>query len=849
MKDFTETTFPTAVRWLFEANGYAVEGPVHHFGAEVDLVATQLSGFAENKVYIEVTVQYVDVAKYGKDLTKLVLFRDRPGVQRLIVSSKGFTPDVRERAAAEGILTKTYDELFRSFEKCEPYVREFLGRGLEATSLRELDEVYEEPSFEDNLGRHAATEYLSKWYLAEEQRRWLVVVGEYGTGKTALTRVLQRRWLKAYENGQGTPIPFRIELRDFSKQFDARGLLHHFLDRSKLGHLPIEFVESMIANGRVVLLLDGYDEMAQYLNIRERRACLEALTELAHGGARGILTSRPNYFTEAEELRVFEVLYRRLDSMEILDPADRQILEDEKVVDEALDAFVVRRIERRLKDLTPIQARNLVERRLADDPEGASAVVTVLERVFRTEDDAETLSLSGKPVIASYLLEIVEELKQDNAAGTAGSSKLSEWQIFDLIIAKLMLRDYKRTPELFPTERRDFLRKLALALSEQEAKFLGEEGFRQLISSHFKQRVRQRSAEGATDVVQTLFDDLRSSATLTRSDEKAGKGWRFSHNTLREFLLVEELFGALKSESPAGRRIPITDTMRLFVKSMPLPMLEEAIANIASLWHSRRSVRGVDQMLSLIWESVGRVEEGISLRRGIQRIVGEGLDFSGACLVGIAVGGGSELDLSGSNASESEFVEADLSNCNMSKMDLRGAVFDGCVLRGARMCDSKFGGSFILDCDLTGIVCDGADFRALDPDSAGFIVQDGTPVAVHGESLLGYLRYRGAVTDYVDEYHVYKFQRDFDIAEKIFRYLLEGSWRQRRGIVQRGVAGRNSLYARELVDFLAAVNYIAEKGRGSALIGATPSGRAAFLSFVQEGKVDQTLARFFEGRS
>ncbi len=60
-------------------------------------------------------------------------------------------------------------------------------------------------------------------------------------------------------------------------------------------------------------MLDGYDEMAQFLNARERRACLSALAELAADGARGILTSRPNYFTETEELNVFEALYTTIE--------------------------------------------------------------------------------------------------------------------------------------------------------------------------------------------------------------------------------------------------------------------------------------------------------------------------------------------------------------------------------------------------------------------------------------------------------------------------------------------------------------------------------------------------------
>ncbi len=68
---FNKDSLPAAVRWLFEVNGYSVKGPFHNLGAEVDLKATQLSGLGTPNVYIEVTVEHVDVSKYGRDSRSL----------------------------------------------------------------------------------------------------------------------------------------------------------------------------------------------------------------------------------------------------------------------------------------------------------------------------------------------------------------------------------------------------------------------------------------------------------------------------------------------------------------------------------------------------------------------------------------------------------------------------------------------------------------------------------------------------------------------------------------------------------------------------------------------------------
>jgi hypothetical protein len=283
MSDFTPQGLVDAVTQLLRLNHYEVHGPVKVHGAEVDLVAIPKADPFGRKLYIEVTVERVDNDKYGKDMGKLALIGEKDrGADRLIVSSAGFSLPVVERAQETRIQTLTYDELFRKFEKFDSYVAAYTGGGADARDVAALSTIYEPPLFEDAIGKEAAVEYLTKWKNSTvPEQRWLIVTGEYGTGKTALTRVLQYRWLQDYRANPQLPIPFRIELRNFTRQFDARGLLHHFLDRNRLSHISVDFIESLVRTGRVVLILDGYDEMAQFFNSRERRQCLEALATLS----------------------------------------------------------------------------------------------------------------------------------------------------------------------------------------------------------------------------------------------------------------------------------------------------------------------------------------------------------------------------------------------------------------------------------------------------------------------------------------------------------------------------------------------------------------------------------------
>lgn len=106
MSNFTPESLVTAVTQLFELNHYIVSGPEKVNGAEVDLIATRKADPFARKIYLEVTIEYVDNNKYGKDVGKLAMIGevDRDA-DRLIISSSGFSLPVKERARATRIET------------------------------------------------------------------------------------------------------------------------------------------------------------------------------------------------------------------------------------------------------------------------------------------------------------------------------------------------------------------------------------------------------------------------------------------------------------------------------------------------------------------------------------------------------------------------------------------------------------------------------------------------------------------------------------------------------------------------------------------------------------------------
>lgn len=844
MPTFTAEELPIAVQNLLELNHYRVSGPVQVNGAEIDLVATPLGDPFGSPIYIEVTIQYVGNDKYAKDLTKLQMVREMDASSRcLIVSSSGFTIDVKARADATRIKTLTYDQLFEQFEQFESYVDRFLGVGHEAQEAKQLRTVYQEPSFSDRHGNDPVMPWLDSWKdKASGDKSWLIIVGEYGTGKTALTRILQSRWLEEYKANPKSPIPIRIELGNFTRQFDAQGLLHHFLDTNGVGHVPVEFLWSLIRSGRVVLLLDGYDEMAQYLNQRERRECLKTLAQLTSGGARGLLTSRPNYFSENEELALFDHLYRNLEmrSGYLADRAE-ELKQRESEIDDLIVKSLLDRYERSLRDLSPKQTETLVQRILEGRDAEAAVVIDILDRVFRTTEEGNSVALSGKPVIISYLVEVASNL------GETRRGKLSEWDVYTLVLDQLALRDLEQAGRVTVEERRQFLQFMASWLSATGNRQIDESQFRTLISEHFSSQLRQYQSNRRDAEVENYFEDLRRSGTLSRSGNEERVGWRFSHNSLREFLVAEKMIEDLLKDRPLSSSAPVTDAMRTFVASRTKDEIESLVSALTDRWNSRLISTETGNYLSLLWEAGQRLrnsedDSDWNLLRVVAGSIpasdylqAQSLEFSSeakpAMLMSanFASGTFSGVSFEYADLRGASFSDALLDSVDFKNADLRGAVFDRALL---------------IEVPFTGASLLGASFSGVD-SGLSIVVEAEAASQPHqkleGEEALGYLSYHGAVTDSISTIKILRNAPEFAVAEKISTKLLERSPRQRRGLEQRGIASQNPKFAREFVELLIGEGFVIVPSGRSEVLEVTASGRSVLGALVAGRELDKSI--------
>ncbi|WP_088243765.1 NACHT and WD40 repeat domain-containing protein, partial [Calothrix rhizosoleniae] len=148
--------------------------------------------------------------------------------------------------------------------------------------------------------------YIDRW-LDDPAKEHISVLGEFGTGKTwfALNYawVALQRYRDAQKRGVQLPrLPLVIPLRDYAKAVSVESLFSEFFFRQYEIPIPgYSAFEQLNRMGKLLLIFDGFDEMAARVNRQEMINNFWELAKVVVPGAKVILTCRTEHFPEAKE--------------------------------------------------------------------------------------------------------------------------------------------------------------------------------------------------------------------------------------------------------------------------------------------------------------------------------------------------------------------------------------------------------------------------------------------------------------------------------------------------------------------------------------------------------------------
>jgi tetratricopeptide (TPR) repeat protein len=150
------------------------------------------------------------------------------------------------------------------------------------------------------------TPYVDSWLLKDGDSQ-ICLLGEYGTGKTSfVTQYFYKHAMAYLENPLKNRIPLLVTLNRYHKSADIEQMMTDFLVNECGIRRNFNTFLKLAARGKLLIILDGFDEMAKQVDVNIRRHNFREIAQLLVGDNKVILSGRPNYFlTKAEIDEVF----------------------------------------------------------------------------------------------------------------------------------------------------------------------------------------------------------------------------------------------------------------------------------------------------------------------------------------------------------------------------------------------------------------------------------------------------------------------------------------------------------------------------------------------------------------
>ena len=579
------------------------------------------------------------------------------------------------------------------------------------------------------------------WASGTGSRLW-VLLGDYGTGKSALTQKLAYELAKRAREDADAPVPLLINLRDVLNKASIEEVLQAYWHRVSGDLKDGRLFLHLLSAGRIVLLLDSFDEMgiasAGRSVVEQFRGLVRPTGDPGDGprANRVLITCREQFFREHGE--AVAAAAGHSDRMSALQQVTQSF-------DGEIDM---------LARFTQAQVEEFLTKRLGTK-EGRRAAQFLREHRLD--------QLADRPQLLDIIIRSLPRLQQQEigngrrvTTGALYQAYTNEW-----------LEDFK------PRERQSASEQLRTILEVLAGALWGRSGNRIHYADLYRLFSQRDDLRGSLDP-QQLDIELRTAAFLSRTPDGF---YGFSHRSFLEYFLARAIDRAVEPSAPepaAARLASLLDTARLsaeacaFVADLvsaddgkrdalratlrailhpsdPATVAPRA-ARVNALWLAYRLAHWSDEedrdsapVLAARERMQGVVPEGALL---------QGIDISGLVLTGITL---QRADLRGVVAAGTRLDQARLAGADLTGAVLRGASLEGSDLADAELTDAdctdvNASGATLararlqrttwIGANLNAAVVDGADFSGADFRAAWLSGARGTAVW-HGATFNG----------------------------------------------------------------------------------------------------------------
>jgi WD40 repeat protein len=525
--------------------------------------------------------------------------------------------------------------------------------------------------------------------LTADAGRFILLLGDFGRGKTFALRELARHIPARLPH----LIPIYVELRELDKAHSVDGLAAAHLANHGEDVIDLKAFRYMLAQGRIVLLFDGFDELATRVTYERAADHLQTLLSASGGKAKIVVASRTQHFKS--QAQVLTALGERVG----LVPGRRLLV---------------------IEDFTAEQIRAYLGNMYGED----RAADERLRMISGIED---LLGLSRNPRMLSF----IASLDPQRLRSVAGAGRtLSAAELYRVILDSWLSHEHERAhgipgapAGLMLYELWRVVTVLAMRLNETGESFI-------LLDDLTEQAATSLAglASGQLTAQQSAHAIGAGSLLVRREDGMFG----FIHSSVAEWLVANEVARHLRPGGPGDAldRRPLSQLTIDFLCDLAEPLalrgwvsgvLEDPAAPNAARANALRVTARMRIPARTDLRGAALQGEDLS-HRELGKVDFTGADLTGARLIG--------ANMSGAILANARLVGARLDSARMSDADLRGADLRGARLTradltGARLDGSRWNRAALID--VTGLPRTGGT-GATRPELSGAAIAPGQPV-------------------------------------------------------------------------------------------------------------------------
>ncbi len=581
------------------------------------------------------------------------------GVKGLFVASHRYTQGAAASAKELGIALTTYDQLLSSTVNFDNYLKLII---FEYEQKNDLYKTYISQNVRTLTGDYVPLQTQLEEWLDSGSKNLLFILSESGTGKTSFSKTFAYTLASSYTNQpEGIPIPIFIELKDYKNTFNLSNLIiYHLFNVHNLQLRSFNVFAHLLKEGRLVLILDGFDELISDPDSSEAQIFMQELFLLATGKSKIILTSRPEYFLHNPD----EATRAKFDSSKIFERFHNK--ENYSLI--TLRPFKYDQIERYVKLKTGSENKTLMK---------------------NIQTDKKLREIAKYPILLELLLE----------TGIKNASTKSA--LYDTYVDK-WLNDENWMVHLTKEGKQVLARELAWLLWSQDKKRVHYTELPELLSQYVKKEFKQKrdndylltdiqatpfmkNMGGYCSFIHDSFVDYFASRHIVKmieEDDRSFTSGRYVTRTLAEFLC--EIAGAEKIYEYFSQLLKTSSSRKV-----------KAYA-VTALYNLNEFIK--ENKADISKELFRTISEGVNFRN--YELMG--VDLAYARLSHASFRGASLAYAVLRNASlfSADFENADLSKCVLEKADFRY----GC-LRHVNLINADASFALFQETDMTGAIC------------------------------------------------------------------------------------------------------------------------------------------------